>query len=77
MFIVQKTVKVSVLHEKGGLIAQAVTRTSNELHPIRSITERWTAEQRWSLLLTGVLRCWLGGKWLPGLPDETYLLLSG
>ena len=46
----QKTVKVSVLHEKGDLIAQAVTRTSNELHQIRAITERWTVEQRWTLL---------------------------
>lgn len=73
----QKTVKVSVLHEKGDLIAQAVTRTSNELHHIRAITERWTVEQRWTLLLTRVLRRWLGGKWLPGLPDEAALLLSG
>ena len=30
-----------------------------------AITERWTAEQRWTLLLTQVLRRWLGGKWLP------------
>ena len=73
----QKTVKVSVLHEKGDLIAQAVTRTSNELHHIRAITERWTVGQRWTLLLTRVLRRWLGGKWLPGLPDDAQLLLSG
>lgn len=73
----QKTVKVSVLHEKGGLIAQAVKQTSNELHHIHSITERWTVEQRWTLLLTRVLRRWLGGKWLPGLPDDAIHLLSG
>ena len=73
----QKTIKVSVLHEKGDLIAQAVTRTSNELHHIRAITERWSVEQRWTLLLTRVLRRWLGGKWLPGLPDDAELLLSG
>ncbi|GAA5484862.1 hypothetical protein Hsar01_04115 [Haloferula sargassicola] len=73
----QRTVKVSVLHEKGDLIAQAVTRISNELHHICAITERWTVEQRWTLLLTRLLRRWLGGKWLPGLPDEVELLLSG
>ena len=73
----QKTVMVSVLHEKGDLIAQAVTRTSNELHHIRAITEQWSVEQRWMLLLTRVLRRCLGGKWLPGLPDAAGLLLSG
>ncbi len=73
----QRTVKVSVLHEKGDLIAQAVTRISNELRHIRAITERWTVEQRWTLLLTRLLRRWLGGKWLPGLPDDAELLLSG
>ncbi len=59
----QKTVRVRVLHEKGDLVAQAVMRTSNELHQIRAITERWTVEQRWTLLLIRVLRRWLGGKW--------------
>ena len=73
----QRTVKVSVLHEKGDLIAHAVTRISNELHVIRTITERWDTEQRWSLLLTRLLRRYLGGKWLPGLPPEAALLLSG
>jgi hypothetical protein len=73
----RRTVKVSVLHEKGDLIAHAVTRISNELHHIRAITERWTVDQRWTLLLTRLLRRWLGGKWLPGLPDEAQLLLSG
>ena len=73
----RRTVKVSVLHEKGDHIAHAVTRTSNELHRIRAITERWTVDQRWTLLLTRLLRRWLGGKWLPGLPDEAQLLLSG
>ena len=64
----RRTVKVSVLHEKGELIAQAVTRISNELHHIRAITERWSVDRRWTLLLTRLLRRWLGGKWLPGLP---------
>jgi hypothetical protein len=73
----RRTVKVSVLHEKGDLIAQVVTRTSNELHHIRAITERWSVEQRRALLLTRLLRPWLGGKWLPDLPDDAALLLSG
>ena len=73
----QRTIKVSILHEKGDRIAQAVTCISNELHHIRSITERWSPSQRWTLLLTRLLRRWLGGKWLPGLPEDARLLLSG
>lgn len=73
----QRTVKVSVLHENGDGIARAVTLISKELHQIRAITERWSAGERWTLLLTRILRRWLGGKWLPGLPDEAKLLLSG
>jgi len=73
----RRTVKVSLVHEKGDLIAQAVTRISNELHQIRAITERWSVDQRWTLLLTRLLRRWLGGKWLPDLPEEASLLLSG
>ncbi len=34
------------------LIAHAVTQISNELHHIRVITERWSVNQRWTLLLT-------------------------
>jgi hypothetical protein len=74
----QRTVKVSVLHERGDLIAHAVTLISKELQDIRAITERWwSVTQRWTLLLTRVLRRWLGGKWLPDLPDDAKLLLSG
>lgn len=73
----RRTVRVSVMHDKGDLIAHAVTQISKELHLIRANTEQWTADQRWALLLTRLLRRWLGGKWLPGLPPETNLLLSG
>lgn len=73
----QRSVKVSCLHENGERIAQAVTLISKELQAIMSITERWTILQRWTLLLTRLLRPWLGGKWLPGLPGEVELLLSG
>lgn len=73
----QRTVKVSILHEKGGIIARAVTLISNELQSIRAITERWSPAQRWTLLLTRVLRHYLGGKWLEGLPPDAKPLLSG
>jgi hypothetical protein len=73
----QRTVKVSILREKGDLIARIVTQISKELHQTRAITERWTVDQRWTLLLTWLLRRWLGGKWLPGLPAGAKLLLNG
>jgi hypothetical protein len=73
----RRTVKVCILHEKDDLIAHAVTQISKELHQICAITERWTSKERWTLLLTRLLRFWLGGKWLPGLPAEAGLLLSG
>ena len=52
-------------------------RFYDEEHHIRAITERWSVEQRWALLLTRLLRRWLGGKWLPGVPEEAAMLLSG
>jgi len=73
----QRTVKVSILHEKGADIARAIQVISGEIGQIRAITERWTITQRWTLLLTRLLRRWLGGKWLPGLPRGAELLLSG
>jgi len=73
----QRTVKVSILHEKGDAIERAVTRISNELHRIASISERWSCIQRWTLILTRIFRRFLGGKWLPGLPPDAALLLSG
>ena len=73
----QRTVKVSLLHEYREDIAALVTLTSKQLQRINRIAEQWSAEQKWSLLLTRLLRRWLGGKWLPGLPEEAGLLLSG
>ena len=73
----QRRLKVSLAHEKARLIARAVTEISNELGHIAAITERCSAQQRWSLLLTRILRRYLGGKWLPEVPAETRLLLSG
>ena len=73
----KRTVKVSILHEKQDLIAHAVSLVSNELQYIRSITEQWSPNQCWTLLLTRIFRLWLGAKWLPGLPSGANLLLSG
>ncbi len=73
----QRTVKVSIVHEKKDIIEVLVERTSRDLHRMKLITEQWSATEKWSLLLTRLLRRWLGGKWLPGLPEEAKLLLSG
>ena len=73
----QRTVKVSILHEKGEVIARAVTLISKDLQSIHLITERWPAPQRWTLLLARLLRHYLGGKWLSGLPPPAKPLLSG
>ena len=73
----QRTVKVSLVHEKSQIITVLVGRTSRQMHQMKLITERWSAEEKWTLLLTRLLRRWLGGKWLPGLPAEANMLLSG
>ena len=73
----QSTVKISLVHEYRDDIATLVSLTSRQLQRFSRITERWTAREKWNLLLTRLLRRWLGGKWLPGLPPEAKLLLSG
>ena len=73
----QRTVRVSTVHENGSDIIKAVTLISNEIQHIMSIAEKWTIEQRWTLLLTRLLRRWLGGKWLDGLPEGAGILPSG
>ena len=42
----QRTVKVSILREKGDVIPKAVPQISKELHQLRAITERWTVDQK-------------------------------
>ena len=42
----QRTVKVSILHEKGDVITKAVTQISKEFHQLRAIMEPWTVDQR-------------------------------
>jgi len=73
----QRTVKVSVQHEKGDLITAAITQVSNTLARFQAIAEQWTIEARWTLLLTPIFRHWLGGKWLGPLPPQAEPLLSG
>lgn len=73
----QRRIKVSIVHEKKDIIEELVERTSRQLHAMKRITERWSAAEKWNVLLTRLLRRWLGGKWLPGLPSEAHLLLSG
>jgi hypothetical protein len=73
----QRTVKVSVAHEKSDLITKAITQVSNTLAHFQAIAEQWTREQRWQLLLTHIFRRWLGGKWLGELPPQAEPLLSG
>ncbi len=73
----RRTVRVSTVHEKEAGIINAVTLISKELHEIMSITEQWDIVQRWNLLLTRLLKRWLGGKWLDGLPMGAEILLSG
>ena len=71
----QRKVKVSLLHENGEVIAKAVTLISSQLHAMMRIAEQWTIEERWALLLTRLLRRWLGGKWITGVPPNANLAL--
>ena len=68
---------MSLPHENGPLLAVAITAVSNTLQRGNASAERWTAEQRWTLLLTHLFRRWLGGKWLGELPPQAALFLSG
>ena len=72
----QKTIKISLTHNKSESVAAAVTLISKRLHEFSRIAEQWTIDQRWAYLLTCVLRPWLGGKWLSGVPPDsrTYLI---
>lgn len=73
----QSTVKVSLQHENREALVHSIAQVSNTLRRFHAIAERWTIEQRWSLLLTHIFRHWLGGKWLAGLPAAAEPLLSG
>lgn len=73
----QRKVKISLVHEKAEVIMQAVSLISSQLQQFMAIAEGWTIEQRWTTLLTRLLRRWLGGKWLAGVPERAGLVLSG
>jgi hypothetical protein len=71
----QTTVKISLTHDQGSKVAAAATLISRRLHEFSSIAEQWTEYQRWTYLLTCVLRPWLGGKWLSGVPPNAQRFL--
>jgi hypothetical protein len=73
----QRTVKVSLQHEKSALLGPLIQHVSNLLQRCLVITEPWTVPQRWQLLLTYLFRHWLGGKWLGHLPPQAADFLSG
>ena len=56
---------------------QSIAQVSLTLQRFHAIAERWTIAQRWTPLLTHILRHWLGGKWLGSLRAEADPLLSG
>lgn len=71
----QKTIKISLTHAQSSKVAAAVTLISRRLHEFSGIAEQWTVDQRWAYLLTCVLRPWLGGKWLSGIPPDAQRFL--
>jgi Transposase DDE domain group 1 len=73
----QCTIKVSLQHDKKELLVEAIKLVSKTLRRFYLIAERWSIEQRWTLLLTHIFRHWLGGKWLGALPEGAQALLSG
>ena len=73
----QRTVRVSLQPDKSDVIEAGILKVSRLLHDFEAIAEEWTREQRWGVLLTYVLRRWLGGKWLGELPPNAQALLSG
>ena len=73
----QKRIKISLLHEKGALIAAAVQAISKEISRLAAITEGWGVTQRWLLFLLRIFRGNLGGKRPQELPAGGELLLSG
>ena len=73
----QSTIKVSLQHDKKELLVEAIKLVSKTLCRFYLIAERWSIQQRWTLLLTHIFRHWLGGKWLGALPDGAHALPSG
>ena len=65
----QRTIKVSLQHDKKELLVEAIKLVSKTLCRFYLIAEQWSIEQRWTLLLTHIFRHWLGGKWLGALPE--------
>lgn len=56
----QCIVKISLMNEKSQIISVLVACSSKQLPHMKLITERWSSEAKWSLILTRLLRRWLG-----------------
>jgi hypothetical protein len=50
----QCTIKVSLQHDKKELLVEAIKLVSKTLRRFYLIAERWSIEQRWTLLLTHI-----------------------
>ncbi|RFC45829.1 MAG: hypothetical protein DVB28_000400 [Verrucomicrobia bacterium] len=68
---------MSLQHDKSDVIQEGILKVNRFLHQFEAIAEEWTREQRWGVLLTYVLRRWLGGKWLGELPPSAQALFAG
>lgn len=56
----KRKAKVSPQHEYGEAITRKVRKLSSQLQHMMGITKQRTIGQQWALLLTRILRSWLG-----------------
>ena len=73
----QKHIRVSILHEKAGVITAAIQAISGEISRLARAAEQWTLQERWLLLLVRIFRQYFGGKRPAGFLSGAELLLSG
>ena len=73
----QRTIKVSILHEKAVDITAAIKAISGEISRLARAAEQWTAQERWLLFLVRIFRRYFGGKRPLGFLPGAEPLLSG
>ena len=73
----QKRVKVSLMHESGDVLAQALEAISKAMSRMAAIAEQLAPRERWLVLLVRIYRAYFGGKRPLGYPPGPDLLLSG